>query len=62
MGIDISRAKISIGFWARICAIPHAAERCALSREGVVSSYSVVATGLVSRHRVEFGTLRARRF
>ena len=30
-----------------------------LSGEGVVSSYSVVATGLVSRHRSEFGTFRA---
>ena len=56
MGIDISRAKISIGFLARICAIPVVAERCALSREGVVSSHSVAATGLVSRHRVEFCT------
>ena len=27
-----------------------------LSREGVVSSHYVVATGLVSRHRVEFCT------
>ena len=33
-----------------------------LSGEGVVSSHSVVATGLVSRHRSEFGTLRAVRF
>ena len=34
----------------------------ALSGEGVVSSHSVVATELVSRHRSEFGTLRAVRF
>ena len=34
----------------------------ALSGEGVVSSHSVEATGLVSRHRSEFGTLRAVRF
>ena len=33
-----------------------------LSGEGVVSSYSVVATGLVSRHGVEFGTFRVCRF
>ena len=33
-----------------------------LSGEGVVSSHFVVATGLVSRHRSEFGTLRAVRF
>ena len=33
-----------------------------LSGEGVVSSYSVVAAGLVSRHRSEFGTLGAVRF
>ena len=31
----------------------------ALSGEGVVSSYSVEATGLVSRHGSEFGTLMA---
>ena len=30
-----------------------------LSGEGVVSSYSVEATGLVSRHGSEFGTLMA---
>ena len=34
----------------------------ALSGEGVVSSHSVVAIGLVSRHRSEFDTLRAVRF
>ena len=32
-----------------------------LSREGVVSSHSVIATGLCSRHGSEFGTLRAAR-
>ena len=36
--------------------------RVSLSGEGVVSSHSVVATGLVSRHRTEFGTLRVVRF
>ena len=34
----------------------------ALSREGVVSSHSVIATGLCSRHGVEFGTLRVCQF
>ena len=34
----------------------------ALSREGVVSSHSVMATGLVSRHGVKFGTLRVCQF
>ena len=33
-----------------------------LSGEGVVSSYSVLATGLVSRHRAEFGMSQACRF
>ena len=33
----------------------------ALSREGVVSSHSMIATGLCSRHGSEFGTLRAAR-
>ena len=33
-----------------------------LSGEGVVSSHSVVATGLVSRHGLEFGTWRAAQF
>ena len=35
------------------------ANRQPLSGEGVVSSYSVEATGLVSRHGSEFGTLMA---
>ena len=34
----------------------------ALSGESVVSSHSVIATGLVSRHRVEFDTWRVCRF
>ena len=33
-----------------------------LSREGVVSSDSVIATGLCSRHGSEFGTLEHCRF
>ena len=33
-----------------------------LSREGVVSSHSVLATGLVPRHRSEFGTLEPCQF
>ena len=33
-----------------------------LSREGVVSSHSVIAAGLTSRHRSEFGTLKHCRF
>ena len=33
-----------------------------LSGESVVSSHSVVATGLVSRHGLEFGTWRAAQF
>ena len=36
--------------------------RFSLSREGVASSHSVVATGLVSRPGVEFGTLRVCQF
>ena len=35
--------------------------KAALSREGVVSSHSMIATGLCSRHGSEFGTLRAAR-
>ena len=62
MGIDISRGKISIGVSATIYTISAVAKRhslwkgCALSGEGVVSSHSVTATGLVSRHGVEFCT------
>ena len=37
-------------------------KKAALSGEGVVSSHSVVATGLVSRHGLEFGTQRAAQF
>ena len=50
---SLGAAKTSKKYWLR---------GRALSREGVVSSHSVVVTGLVSRHRVEFGTLRACRF
>ena len=35
--------------------------KASLSREGVVSSHSVIATGLCSRHGSEFGTLKAAR-
>ena len=59
--------------WALAAYTPQAFERCsdevrskleelALSREGVVSSHSVFATGLCSRHGSEFGTLEHYRF
>ena len=54
-------------FLQTFCGFRHSASRILashkpLSREGVVSSYSVIATGLCSRHRSEFGTLEHCRF
>ena len=64
-GLSWATSARFCSLWGGCCQLPLCGSyrACfALSGEGVVSSHSVVATGLVSRHRSEFGTLRAVRF
>ena len=54
MSIDISRVKISIAVLVQIYTASAPLGMCALSGEGVPALHSVLATRLVSRHRLEF--------